>query len=59
MQEQHPELEDMHIPWNDRITDLSMLTEMPNLKRVTISHNMEKAVKSLEGKEYRFELEIQ
>ncbi len=49
----------MNIPWNINIRDLSKLTELPNLKFVSISSNMEEAVKSLEGKELGFELEIQ
>ena len=55
----HPELENMNIPWNHNVTDLSMLADMPNLRFVSISNTMEKAVQSLQGRELRFELEIQ
>lgn len=57
--ETHPTLESMNIPWNINVRDLSKLTELPNLKFVSISSNMEEAVKSLEGKKLGFELEIQ
>lgn len=53
---QHPELEELNISWNGKLTDLSMLPDMPNLKRVQISVGMEKAEQTLEGKEYSFEL---
>jgi hypothetical protein len=36
-----------------------MTPDMPNLQRVQISNNMKKAIKSLEGKEYKFELVIE
>ena len=55
---QHPELGELHIPDNTKVTDLSMLQGMENLYYVKISKNMGKAVKSLEGLEYRFELQI-
>lgn len=53
---QHPEIEELNISWNGRLTDLSMLPDMPNLKRVQISVGMEKAEQTLEGKTYSFEL---
>ena len=54
----HPEVEELHIQWNTRITDISMLPELKNLRYVRISKNMNKAIRSLEGKEYSFELQI-
>ncbi len=55
----HPELEDLHIPWNEGIHDLTGLVEMPNLRYVKVSENMQDAVRSLEGQEYDFEFEIE
>ncbi len=57
--EAHQDIEVLHIPWNDKVTDLSMTLEMPNLQRVQISNNMKKAINSLKGKEYPFELVIE
>jgi hypothetical protein len=57
--DEHPEIEEMNISFNQKITDLSRLTEMRNLRRVQISNDMKKAIKSLEGKEYSFQLDIQ
>lgn len=53
---QHPELEELNIAWNGKLTNLDMLPDLPNLKRVEISVGMEKAEQTLEGKEYSFEL---
>jgi Leucine-rich repeat (LRR) protein len=55
----HPEMENLHIPWNEKVTDLSKALELPNLHYLKISNNMKKAIKSLEGKEYSFQLEIE
>jgi len=57
--EAHTDIEVLHMPWNTKVTDLSMTPDMPNLQRVQISNNMKKAIKSLEGKEYKFELVIE
>lgn len=54
----HPELERLMIVYTRSITDLSCLLELPNLKQLTVSRDMEKALQSLEGKEYSFELAI-
>ncbi len=56
---EHPEIEELGIPDNGKITDLGCLAEMPNLRRVAVSGDMKKAIRSLEGKEYRFQLEIE
>ena len=55
----HPELEELDIPWNDRLTDLTPLLELENLQKVRISANMEAARASLEGADYNFMLEIE
>ena len=57
--ETHRDIEVLHMPWNTNVTDLGMLPGLPNLQRVQISNNMKKAIKSLEGKEYSFELVIE
>ena len=41
------------------VTDLTVLTELPELESVTVSANMKKAVSSLDGKDIRFELIIE
>ena len=56
--ETHPELEELQIPYNTEITDLTALAELPELRRVIVTSSMSKAVKSLEGKDRPFELEI-
>ncbi|MER2183777.1 MAG: hypothetical protein ABTA22_09675, partial [Clostridia bacterium] len=55
--ENHPEIEQLHIQ-GTQITDLSMLPALQNLRYVRISPNMKKALASLEGLDYSFELEI-
>ena len=47
------------MPWNDKVTDLSMTVNLPNLQRLQISNNMKKAINSLKGKTYAFELVIE
>ena len=59
MLEQHPELENLHIPNSQKVTDLTKVLSMPNLRYLKVSGNMKKALQSIEGKEYRFELEIE
>ena len=54
----HQEIENLHIPWSDKVTDLNCVLELPNLRYLKISKNMKRAIKSLEGKEYSFELQI-
>ena len=55
--ENHPEIENLHIQ-GTQITDLSMLPALQHLRYVRISPNMKKALASLEGLDYSFELEI-
>ena len=55
----HPELAELDIPWNDKLTDLTPLLELENLQKVRISANMEAARASLEGADYNFMLEIE
>ena len=54
----HPELEELQIPYNEEITDLTPLLELRELRRVVINRDMKKAVDSLQGKQLGFELEI-
>ena len=54
----HPELAELQIPHNEKITDLTPLLGMENLQRVLISRDMKKAVASLDGQDLPFELEI-
>ena len=54
----HPELEELQIPYNRKLSDLTPLLEMENLRYVLISADMNKAAASLEGKNRGFELEI-
>ena len=55
----HPELEELEIPWNEDLTDLTPLLELENLRKVRISANMEAARASLDGADYNFGLEIE
>ena len=56
--EAHPEIEELQIPYNEKITDLTPLLELPELRRVIISGDMNRAVASLDGMGLPFELEI-
>jgi hypothetical protein len=58
MKKYHSEIEEIRIEWNETITDLTGLTDLPNLSNVAVSSNMEKAIKSLKGINYRFTLEV-
>ena len=55
----HPELRVLWMPWNESIDDLTALLELPELERVDVSYTMEKAVQSLEGKKFGFELIVE
>ncbi len=55
----HPELQALHMPWNEGITDLSPVLSLPELERLDVSWTMEAAVASLDGKEYRFEFIVE
>lgn len=54
----HPELEELQIPYNNEITDLTPLLEMENLRQLLVNRDMKQAVASLDGKDLPFELEI-
>ncbi len=55
----HPELVHIYIGYAPRITDLTPLLALEDLEHVTISGEMKKAIASLDGHDYAFELEIQ
>ena len=55
----HPELAELDIPWNDKLTDLTPLLELENLQEVRISANMQAAQASLDGADYNFRLDIE
>ena len=55
--EAHPELEELTIPWNYQVTDLSPVFDLPNLVFLRVSTNMQAAIRSL-GNDYGFELQI-
>ena len=55
----HPELEELQIPYNHEITDLSFLLEAKELRYVLVSGDMNEAIASLEGRQYGFELKIE
>ena len=57
--EDHPEIEELHIPWNEEVHDLTGLTGISQLRYVKVSANMWSAIQSLEGQDYDFELEIE
>jgi Leucine-rich repeat (LRR) protein len=54
---EHPEIKRISIP-NSKVTDLTKLLSMPGIEQVTISQNMKKALKSIEGAEYSFRVEM-
>ena len=49
----------LSIPWNDGITDLTLLLEMDNLESVRVSGDMTGAIESLSGMDLPFELVIE
>ena len=55
----HPSLIELAIPWNRDLTDLTPLLSLEDLEYVRVSDDMEKALESLAGQEYGFELEIE
>ncbi len=55
----HPELEEVAVPWNQAITDLTPLLELENLRYVRVCYDMPAALESLEGQNYAFQLEIE
>ena len=58
--EQHPELEYIKVSWTPRLTDVSPLLTLKNLRAACVSHDMPQAIASLgDPTEYPFELEIE
>ena len=55
---EHPDLEELHIPWCMNVTDLSPLLNMEHLQYVKVTPDMEAAIASL-GNEYHFQLDIE
>ena len=53
----HPELTHLQLSGNDRLTDVSVLLELPNLQSVRLSRSMEAAIASL-GEGYSFQVNI-
>ena len=49
----------LKLSWNEGIIDLTCLTKLEGLQRVDISTNMERAIRSLDGTDYQFELRIE
>ena len=56
--DQHPEIEQLNIPNCKAINDLTKLLSMPNLKQVTITQDMKKAIQSLDGAQYGFQMAV-
>ena len=56
---EHPTLTELHISWNEGISDLTPLLSLKDLSFVKISRNMEAAIASLDGQSYGFTLEIE
>ena len=55
----HPSLEELRVDWDESITDLTPLLTAPKLRLVVVSNNMERALTSLNGTGYSFELQIE
>ncbi len=53
------ELEEVMLSWNDGLRDLTPPLELPNLRHVKVSDNMEEALRSIDGADVGFELEIE
>ena len=56
--ERHPEIEEIKLSWSPASLDLSPLLDLPNLRTLTVSYDMEGAIQSL-GEDYGFELNIE
>ena len=56
--EAHPELEQIQLAYNPRVTDLTPLLGLEHLREVYVSPDMEEAVASL-GDGYGFDLRIE
>ena len=49
----------LKLSWNEGIIDLTCLTKLEGLQRVDISTDMERAIRSLDGTDYQFELRVE
>ncbi|MBR0515155.1 MAG: TIR domain-containing protein [Clostridia bacterium] len=58
LKKEHREIVEIRIENNETIEDLSGLTELRRLSHVAVSGNMTKAISSLDGIYYQFELEV-
>ncbi len=54
----HPELESMWFGWAEKVTDLTPLLGLENLRAFTIDRTMTKAIASIEGQEYHFDFQL-
>ena len=54
----HPELESMWFGWAEKVTDLTPLLGLENLRHFTIDRSMTKAIASIEGQEYHFDFQL-
>ena len=54
----HPQLEELDIPWNQELTDLSPVFDLPELRTLRVSSDMRAAINSL-GQDLPFTLEIE
>ena len=55
----HPGLQELWIPWNRGIRDLSPLLELEELRYVRVSTDMKAAIASLDGTDRHFDFEIE
>ena len=56
---EHPEIEYLTLNGCEKLQDLSVLTEMPKLEKVTLSGYGRSLIRTLDGYEYDFELLLQ
>ena len=55
----HPEIEQLSVPWNQAVTDLTPVLTLPNLQRLVVSVDMETALEPVMAANPGFEIEIQ
>ena len=55
----HPELEQLNIPWNEAVTDLSPVLSLDHLQHLRVSENMQAALEPVMAANPGFEIEIQ
>ena len=58
LKKEHPEIEELDIECDEYIQDMSMLAELPKLKKVTVSSDMLEAIDSLGKTPHSFQLVI-